>query len=256
MKIGTAIPTKYYEAVKEAGYDYAEFPGIEISLMSDEEFDKFVERYEKLRFPIKGFNAYCSEKVPMVGDGFDPEKVRKYAELMLGRGARLNIDGIGIGAPLSRKLPKGYDIDLADRQAAEFVKITAEVAARYGVMIYFEAVHEHMCDYCFTTDHAKKIMDMCSMENVKIVLDFYHAEVMNENIEESAKIEGISHLHISNLAENYGRKYPLDIDRKNLERISRLVKEMGNQETISIEAEPQYFEADAAKSLKIMREYF
>ena len=87
-------------------------------------------------------------------------------------------------------------------------------------------------------------------------MDFYHAEVMGEDIEKSAKLEGISHLHISNLAENYGRKYPLDIDRPNLKRISRIVKEMGNQETISIEAEPQYFETDGERSLKIMREYF
>lgn len=257
MKIGTAVPSKYYEAVAAQGYDYIEFAGVEISAMSDKDFQLLVEKVKGTGLPVKGYNAYCGSDVPMVGDGYTKEKAEKYARLMCERGAALGVESIGIGAPMARKLPENYDRALADEQAGEFVKTTALVAKEYGMKVYFEAVHSHMCDYANYTKDCKKIVDMVSMDNVALVLDFYHAEVMGEDINESIQIPGVKHLHINKLLDNYGRGYITKNDGDYLDKISEVIKQSGYKyDTITIEAEAQYYEPYGKEGLEMMRKYF
>ncbi|MBR5467896.1 MAG: hypothetical protein IKU80_01560, partial [Firmicutes bacterium] len=116
MKIGLCTPTRNIEKVKDMGYDYIEVAGNEIAAMSDEEFDAFVAKKEELDFPVAGFNSYCNQNTPIVGDNFSEDAARAYAQKMTARGAKLGIKNIGVGAPMARKLQEGYDMDKAFEQ--------------------------------------------------------------------------------------------------------------------------------------------
>ena len=256
MRIGTAVPTKYYEEVHKMGYDYIEFAGVEISKMSDSAFNELVKKVKETGLFVKGYNAYCGADVPIVGDGYSKEKALEYAKLMCERGKMLGIESIGIGAPFARMLPESYDMNLADKQAIEFTKITAQVAKEYGIEVYFEAVHKYACDFCNHTSHCEKIVDAVDMDNVNMILDFYHMEVMEEKVEDAVLAKKIEHLHISKLLDNYGRGYPTRKDDVLLEEISLAVKSVNYSGNITIEADEQYFEGDGEEGLEMMRKYF
>ena len=256
MRIGTAVPTKYYKTVHKMGYDYIEFAGVEISKMSESDFNELVELVKETGLPVKGYNAYCGADVPIVGEGYKKELALEYAKLMCERGKLLGIESIGIGSPFARMLPEGYDTSLADKQAIEFTKVTAQVAKEYGIEVYFEAVHKYTCDFCNYTNHCEKLVDAVNMDNVNMILDFYHMEVMEEKVEKAVLAEKIEHLHISRLLDKYGRGYPTKKDDALLEEISLAVKSVNYKGSITIEAEEQYFEGDGEVGLEMMRKYF
>ena len=67
MKIGTAIPTKYYELAAQMGYDYVEFPGVELCKLTEEEVAALEERVKKTGLRVLGMNSYCDDSVVALG---------------------------------------------------------------------------------------------------------------------------------------------------------------------------------------------
>ena len=237
MKIGLCTPTKNIEKVKEIGYDYIEVAGNEIAAMTEEEFNAFVAKKETLGYPVAGFNAYCNDKTPIVGDGFSEEKAKAYAEKMCARGAKLGIKNIGVGAPGARKLPAGYDMDKAYAQCEKFLEITATEAAKYGINVLFEALHDKCCDFANHTADGIKMVKKINMDNLKIVLDFYHMEAMGEDITDLKDIMPyVRHLHCNHTPEGtLDREYIVPEDEEMLMKIKKAVSECGYDGTISIE---------------------
>ena len=61
----------------------------------------------------------------IVGEGFDAEAARLYAEGLCTRAAALGVRMIGVGAPDARRLSPGCDDRPADAQCRTFLKVTA-----------------------------------------------------------------------------------------------------------------------------------
>ncbi|MGE4213990.1 MAG: sugar phosphate isomerase/epimerase family protein [Anaerotignaceae bacterium] len=255
MKIGTCIPSKYYEKAAEAGYDYVEFAGVEVYGMTQEEFNSIVELKNRVKLPIRGFNAYCNESVPIVGDSFSEKKVEEYAQILCERGEQLGITSVGIGAPKARKLPQGYDLAKADLQAKTFLKITSEIAKSHGQIVLYEAIHKHMCDYCnYTKDTVAMVKDL-NDENIKMVLDFYHMDVMGEELTKiDFAMPYVKHLHVSHTGENYARDYITQKDLNWIKDVLTATKEYGYDETISIEADIKNFDEEAVLGLNVIKQ--
>lgn len=255
MKVGTCIPTKYYEKAAESGYDYVEFAGVEVYAMTQEEFNSLLELKNRVKLPIRGFNAYCNESVPIVGDGFSEKKVEEYAQILCSRGEQLGITSVGIGAPKARKLPQGYDLAKADLQAKTFLKITSEVAKKYGQIVLYEAIHKHMCDYCNYTKEVVAMVKDLNDDNIKMVLDFYHMDVMGENLTKiDFAMSYVKHLHVSHTGENYARDYITQKDLNWIKDVLRETNEFGYDETISIEADIKNFDKEAVLGLNVIKQ--
>lgn len=259
MKIGLCTPTKNIEKVKEIGYDYIEVAGNEIAAMTDEEFEAFAKKRDALNYPVAGFNAYCNEKTPIVGDNFTEEKARVYAEKMCKRGARLGIKNIGVGAPMARKLPAGYDMDKAYNQCKRFLEITADEAAKYGINVLFEALHDKCCDFANHTADGIKLVKDINKDNLRIVLDFYHMEVMGEDITDIKDVMPyVRHLHYNHTPEgSLDREYIIPEDEENLIKIKKAVEECGYDGTFSIEPnDTPDFDKVAPVTYSVMKKVF
>lgn len=259
MKIGLCTPTKNIEKVKLLGYDYIEVAGNEIASMTDSEFEKFAVKKDELNFTVLGYNAYCNEKTPIVGDNFDEELVRVYAEKMCFRGNRLGIKNIGVGAPMARKLPKGYDMDKAFSQCKKFIEITANEAKKYNINVLFEALHNKCCDFANNTEDSLRIVKEINLENVKMVLDFYHMEIMGEDIFDIKKyMPYVNHLHYNHTPKGTtDREYIIPEDEEVLIKIRDAVLDYGYNGTFSIEPNdtPNFDEA-ARISIGVMKKVF
>ena len=60
-----------------------------------------------------------------MGEGFDAEAARLYAEGLCTRAAALGVRMIGVGAPDARRMSPGFDYRQADAQCRTFLKVTA-----------------------------------------------------------------------------------------------------------------------------------
>ena len=259
MKIGLCTLTRNIEKVKDMGYDYIEVAGNEIAAMSDEEFDAFVAKKEELDFPVAGFNAYCNQNTPIVGDNFSEDVARAYAQKMAARGAKLGIKNIGVGAPMARKLPEGYDMDKAFEQDKKFLTITAEEAAKYGINVLFEALHNKCCDFANNTSDGVKMVKELNIDNLKIVLDFYHMEVMGEDITDLDEVMPyVKHLHCNHTPEGtVDREYLTEADEELITSYKNAIAKYGYDGTFSVEPnDTPDFDVLAPKTLAVMRKVF
>jgi len=162
---------------------------------------------------------------------------------------------IGIGAPAARKLPEDYDADLADRQCMEFVKITAQTAALYGIDILLEAVHRGFCNYLNATEHAMELVNTIAEPNVRLVVDLYNMALQGEDISTLGRYIPLTrHLHVSTAGDGLVRGLYGDDDADACRKDFEAIAATSYRGTVSIEPDAGILTAEsAAKALDLMR---
>ncbi len=259
MKKGICVKAKYLETAAEAGFDHVLLAGFEVAGMSDDEFEDLCERALKCGIAVKGYNSYCRADLPIVGDGFDPDRTRAYARLLSERGKKLGITNIGIGAPSARIIPEGYDKDKAYDQYRQFCEITAQEAAPYGINVLIESLNKYQCNCVITLQEAVKIMQEIAMDNVKMVIDFAHMELNGEDFDSAADLLKYSaDVHIAHNGENLSRPYLTEADNDMLAAVAAVLKKAGYDGTVTFEPQPEAedYEARVKESFALMDRYF
>lgn len=254
MKFGCCCTYKNYNDVAKMSFDYMELSASEIMALSDDAFLQLTSNVQQGTLPILGFNDYCKNSPVMVGDAFDEEAIRKYANGVMSRGAKLGIKTVGVGAPSIRKLPKDYSKDIADQQSKRFLEILLEEAKPYALTVLFESVHQHMCDYCTTFSESAEIVKRINNPALALVADFYHLQVMEEPAASVIPVLPlVRHIHISGCDKNYGRPYPSEKDIPYLTEIMWILNHADQEFCVSLECNAADFHADAKDALHLLK---
>ncbi len=254
MRFGCCISPKEYAVAEAAGFDFVEFPGATISSMPDEEFQQLCEQVSGGKVPCIAINSYCKEEPAIVGENFDEEKTRAYAELLCGRAKKLGVVVIGIGAPLARRLPPEYDGNLADAQCRRFLEVTAETSQKYGIRINYESLSSVVCNYGIKLEEAISLVRSIGMENLSLVVDFYHRHLAGEQICDFSGFEDlIHHTHISTCGPQAERGFPGMDELAYYGEIVTALKADGYDGTMSIEAHTEDLLQEGKATLAMLR---
>ncbi len=233
--------------VKAAGYDFFEFAGCAAAAMSKSEFDAFCAEQARTGLPCIGFNAYSAGIPAIIGHNVSDSATASYAELLCRRGKRLGISALGIGSPNARRLPADMDKSDADAQFIRFIRIAAGAAKDHGMCVLVEAVHSGMCNYLNGTLDAAEITRLIGLDNVGMVLDFYHMAEMGEDYSlAAAAAPYLRHVHFSTSGSGLWRGFPQKADFDEYRGIFAILKSIGYDGTVSIE--PSEFEPEQASS--------
>lgn len=246
MKFGCCAPIQYYHLLEELGFDFIELSGREIASLSEYEFGKWVETIKNGSIPCFAINDYCSQDIIIAGPDYHVDKAKSYAELLCDRGSRLGVQVIGVGAPASRKLPVGFDRNLAEKQAKEFVNVTCEIAEKYGITILWESCNSRVTNFHTTLKEAVNFVRDLQLNNLKLVIDFYHMYVEGEDL--SVVKEAIPHtVHLHVAMDDYlGRKSFLNEKGYSYHKdVIKTVNDHGGHHlTLSVEPHPNITEND------------
>lgn len=238
IDIGCCGHTDTYLAISQMGYDYVELSARQLMELTESEFSDFLSLYGKVGVPCRGFNDYCSEKYPIVGVGSNSELCQAYARKVCQRGIALGISTIGIGAPAARILPYHYSKEQADRDMADFLRYLCQITEKSGITILLEAVHSGLCNYLTRTTDVLRLVQSLSLPNLKIVLDYYHAEVMGEDLYGFDYVMPyVNHLHISTDLKNHARGFMREQDVPMMHKLLLNAATAGYSGGISVEAE-------------------
>ena len=198
MRFGCCVPVEKYAMGAAAGYDYIEIPGWQLASLSGAELESLKDEMDRAGVPILRVNSYCSGKPAICGPAFDPEAARAYAADLMTKASFLGVEKIGIGAPAARRLPEGFDSDLADAQCAEFLKINCEEAAPYGIDILLEAIQPAFCNYLNDTAVAFERVKLLGIDNLHMVIDLYHMKNNGESLSDMGwYMDEAGHVHVS-----------------------------------------------------------
>lgn len=237
MLFGCCIPTAQYLEAVAVGADFVEFSCCEIINMPEEKFSKLCAQVQGGPISCLAFNNYCNKGLTIAGHPEESTRIAEYAKRVCERAQRIGAKTVGIGAPEARKIPESYDLELADRQCVEFLRITADIAKKFGIIIDFEQLHQYKCNYCNSTESAVELVRKAQRANISLVVDFYHRKVMREPVSDLYKVKDlIHHTHISTCGETYERGYPDITNLAEYTEILAELKKVGYNGTMSIEA--------------------
>lgn len=257
MKFGCCVSIKNIKKAKELGYDFVELSGKEISSVDEKKWNDVLEEIKGAGIKVIGFNSFCDEKTPIVGN-VDKDKLFSYSKKLVERGYQLDIDNIGIGAPKARMLEDGFSKELADNQLKEFLVYITSIGKQFNINILLEALNPHKCNYVTKTKEAYEIIQSLNIDNLYMVYDVYHSINSNEKYEDIASyFNKIKHVHISSWnKKDLSRYFILGKDKQYTKDLLVFLKDNNYDLSISIEAPDNNFDEVGKTSIGILKEAY
>lgn len=242
------------EQVQSIGYDRIEFSARLLAERPEADIREARRRMDAVGLGCLNLNDYCGGVPAIVGPRYDRAAAVEYAKAVCERAAILGARTVGIGAPMGRQLPDGYDLARADEEARDFLAHTAEVARPYGLQILWESLNDRICNYGVHLEEAVTLVDSLALDNVGLVIDQHHMAMMAEPVSLLADAKPyIWHTHLSRLADTQ-RGYLVSDERPAYLEFLRMLHALGYDRTASVEAVNGALSEGGAPSLALLRE--
>jgi D-psicose/D-tagatose/L-ribulose 3-epimerase len=250
VEVGVCAKTAELDNAIRYGFDYLEPSVAEVAEMSDAQFGDFKQKLMASPIRCESYNTYF-RKQRVVGDNVDLDALRKYSESALNRCHQLGGTVAVWGSSSSRNVAEGYSRDLAWSQIQKFLRVAGDAAGANGMVIGIEPLRKQESNIINTGAEALRLVHDVNHPNVKMIIDFYHLRVENEDpqIIWDARNE-IVHFHFANPK---GRLWPKDPGEDPMYgRFFEMVKKIHYRGGISIEGRGT-LDADAAAGVEFFR---
>src|SRR4030042_403744 len=242
---------EWIEKGKESGFDYVELPLAQIVDLNDREFSSLKERVGISGLKCEVCNNFFPGHVRLTGNAVDYGKIEEYLNKALGRAAQLGVKVIVFGSPKSKNVPEGYPMDKAWSQLVELLRHIDPLVRTKGITIVIEPLNKGECNIINTAAEGLQLIKAVDRENIKLLVDYYHLVIEKENPEIILDAGSyIKHIHFANPA---GRVYPIEAEDGYI-RFMNLLKGVGYEGRISVEAYTKDFCHDAKRSVQILRQ--
>jgi D-psicose/D-tagatose/L-ribulose 3-epimerase len=156
-----------------------------------------------------------------------------------------------LGSPKSRNVPEGYPMNNAWSQLVELLRTIDPLVRAKGITIVIEPLCKLESNIINTAAEGLQLVKAVDRENIKMLVDYYHLVMEKEDPEIISDAGSyIKHIHFANPA---GRVYPIEAEDGYI-RFMDLLKRIGYEGRISVEAYTKDFCHDAKRSVKILRQ--
>ncbi|HSB04133.1 MAG TPA: sugar phosphate isomerase/epimerase family protein, partial [Thermodesulfobacteriota bacterium] len=235
----------------ESGFDYVELPLAQMMDLNDEEFFSLKERVDLSGLKCEVCNNFFPVHIRLTGNAVDYGKIEEYLDKALGRAAQLGVKVIVFGSPKSKNVPEGYPMDKAWSQLVELLRTIDPLGRAKGITIVIEPLCKLESNIINTAAEGFQLSRAVDRENIKLLVDYYHLVMEKEDPDIILSAGSyIKHVHFANPA---GRGYPVETEDGYF-RFVNLLKRIGYEGRMSVEALTKDFSHDAKRSVEILRQ--
>ena len=243
--------SEWIEKGQENGFDYVELPLAQMVDLNDKEFSSLKEKVGSSGLKCEACNNFFPASIRLTGNDVDYGKTEAYLDKALGRAAQLGVKVIVLGSPKSKNVPEGYPMDKAWFQLVELLKAIDPLVRKRGITVVIEPLNKGESNILNTAAEGLKLVKAIDRENIKLLIDYYHLVMEKENPEIILDAGSyIKHIHFANPT---GRVYPIEAEDGYV-RFMNLLKRIGYEGRMSVEAYTKDFCHDAKRSVKILRQ--
>src|SRR4030042_3540993 len=243
--------SEWIEKGKENGFDYVELPLAQMVDLNDKEFSSLKRKIGSSGLKCEACNNFFPANIRLTGNDVDYGKTEAYLDKALGRAAQLGVKVIVLGSPKSKNVPEGYPMDKAWSQLVELLRNIDPLVRTRGITIVIEPLNKGESNIINTAAEGLQLAKAADRENIKLLIDYYHLVMERENPEIILDAGSyIKHIHFANPT---GRVYPAEKVYGCI-RFMDLLKRIGYEGRISIEAYTKDFCHDAKRSVEILRQ--
>lgn len=255
MRYGICTESTNAPVVKQLGFDFIELGVAELAPEKLEtEFASVRARVLDAGLRAEALNKFIPKGLMLVGPEVDVARARSYVEVALGRAESIGTETIVWGSPHARYVPDGFAREKALEQLAEIGRFMGEVAFRHGITIVVEPLDKATTNTIWTVADGYEMARMIDHPNVKTMADIYQM-YMNDEPLAGMKVAGdhVAHVHVSDpdrLPPGNPEYFAF------YEEAAAVLKEIGYDGRVSIEARMREFEGEARRGLTVVKEIF
>lgn len=251
VQIGVCAPPRDLEKAQSYGFDYLEPPAAALAAMNDADFQAFKARVFASRLRCTSSNSFI-RTLRVVGENVEADEVQRYLDLCLPRCREVGGEIVVWGSAGSRNVPAGFPRERAWEQIKSFLRLAGDAARPHSLVIAIEPLRHQESNIINTAAEALQLVRAVHHPNVRMIVDYYHMRVENEDPEIIWKArDEIVHFHFAN---PQGRRWPRSpSEDPEYARFFAIVKKVGFRGGISIEGNGS-FEQDARASLEFFHQ--
>ncbi len=235
------------EEIINSGYDYAECSVGLLMSISDEDFDKIVEKKIKIRI----FNCFVLTKFKIVEN---TPQMWKYIEKAFDRMSKLSAEIIVFGSGGARTIPENMNYTEGYEILKKFITRCNDLAEKHNMILTIEPLNHKESNFVPTVGEANRLACELNLSNVKILADIFHMYVEHEDfsvIDEA--IDNIYHVHINNPIT---RTCPTLEENTFIRSFAETLKNAGYNKTVTIESSFVSFSNEIKDAIKYLKEVF
>ena len=118
--------------------------------VTDEQFIKNIEIFKSMKTPIYAFNIFIPGELKLVGPNVNETLILEYVEKVMARLSQTDTKMIVRGSGGSRRLPDGFDKDVAVKQFVSNAKKIAKLGKKYNIILALESLNTTECNFITT----------------------------------------------------------------------------------------------------------
>jgi D-psicose/D-tagatose/L-ribulose 3-epimerase len=243
--------SQFIKKGKEKGFDYVELPLAQMVALNEVDYHSLKETLAAYRLKCEACNNFFPPGIRLTGKDVDYGKIEDYLAKALGRAAGLGVKVIVFGSPMSKNIPEGFPRDKAWSELVELLRILDPLVKEKGIIIAIEPISKSESNFINTAAEGLELIREADRDNIRLLIDYYHLVLENEYpdiILEAAPY--LKHIHF---ADPEGRAYPREV-KDGYVTFVNLLKHIGYEGRISIEAFSKDFDRDAGLSVQLLRQ--
>ena len=250
MKFGLCTGSENLEMAARLGFDYIECTVTSIEAMSSDDYNSFRSKVNQSSVKVERCNTLFPGTIRLVGPEADKSKITAYLEKAFPRVKALGGNVVVYGSGKSRMFPSDMAYTDAFRELINVTRLTGQIAAEYGLTIAIEPLNRGETNCVNSLKEGAMLEAAADLLSVGLLADLYHILKEKEPFENIVSVKNLKHTHIALLE---GRAFPT-VRNSDVEAFFNALKQIGYNETMSVEGNADNLEKDAAAALKVLRE--
>jgi sugar phosphate isomerase/epimerase len=205
MRFGWCAPLTDADLIKQAGFDYIEYPLAAQGLEDRTIFAASKKALAASPLPAAACNYFMPRDMRVVGPDIDAGRVKSYlaraAELMGGAGTLSCV----FGAAWARNIPEGWARDRAEAQYLQALDWCADALQGTGVTLAIEPLYRKESNFINSVAEGANFARQVNRPEIRVLADFFHMDEENEPFDTLIEHrEWLAHIHLADT----GRKNP------------------------------------------------
>lgn len=234
MNISCCASASQCQLVSDCGFDRVVLSARELAQSSSEQLHTLSRTLNRLHLTCRSLNDFCSPELKLCGPEYQLEQVEQYVSQLAPRAAELGITQIGMGAPLSRKIPPKFPRELAEGQLLECMCRAAQLCRPYQIQILMEPICGQATNLLTNTQETLDFVQAC--DSLGMVYDIYHAWMMGED--PTAVLPAMDKIEMVHIAHANNGRRPLTRDNVHCYLpYLQMLQELGYQGEIAVECD-------------------
>ena len=249
----TGIGDENIHIFEKMGYDYIELPLAQTMALSEEAFSELHGRLKSCKIPVEACNNFFPPSIRLTGNEVKSEKTLEYVKMAADRAARMGVKIIVLGSAGAKNIPDGFPVMKAKEQLVSLLHDIQVIVKPLGITIVLEPLNSLESNFIITAREGLDIMREASCANVKLLVDYYHMRMEDENIDIIKEAgSDLRHVHI---ASKTGRRFPRQTDGEDYGVFFDVLKSVGYNARVSVEGFSENTAVDGEASYTTLRRF-